>query len=81
MGGGDLKLTAMMGAFLGLRDLGVAVFIALLVGSAVGLALMAAGRKSRKDLIPFGPFLALGGVTAVFWARPLVDWYLRLRGF
>ena len=81
MGGGDLKLTAMMGAFLGLRELGVAVFIALLSGSAVGLALMAAGRKSRKDLIPFGPFLALGGVTAVFWARPLVDWYLRLRGF
>jgi leader peptidase (prepilin peptidase)/N-methyltransferase len=81
MGGGDIKLTAMMGAFLGLRDLSVAVFIGLIAGSAVGIALMIAGRKSRKDLIPFGPFLALGGVTAVFWARPLVDWYLRLRGF
>lgn len=81
MGGGDIKLTAMMGAFLGLRDLGVAVFVGLIAGSAVGIALMIAGRKSRKDLIPFGPFLALGGVTAVFWARPLVDWYLRLRGF
>ncbi|HEY6000918.1 MAG TPA: prepilin peptidase [bacterium] len=81
MGGGDIKLTAMMGAFLGLRDLGVAVFIGLLSGSAVGIGLMIAGRKGRRDLIPFGPFLALGGVTAVFWARPLVDWYVHLRGF
>ena len=81
MGGGDIKLTAMMGAFLGMRDLGVAVFTGLLAGSAVGIALMIAGRKTRKDLIPFGPFLALGGVTAVFWGRPLVDGYLRLRGF
>jgi leader peptidase (prepilin peptidase)/N-methyltransferase len=81
MGGGDIKLTAMMGAFLGMRDLGVAVFVGLVAGSAVGIALMIAGRKTRKDLIPFGPFLALGGVIAVFWARPLVDGYLRLRGF
>jgi leader peptidase (prepilin peptidase) / N-methyltransferase len=81
MGGGDIKLTAMMGAFLGLRDLGVAVFIGLLAGSAVGVGLMLAGRKGRKDAIPFGPFLALGGVCAVFWGRPLVDWYLNLRGF
>ncbi len=81
MGGGDIKLTAMMGAFLGLRDLGVAVFAGLLSGSAVGIALMIAGRKSRKDLIPFGPFLALGGVTAIFWSRQLIEWYLRLRGY
>jgi len=81
MGGGDIKLTAMMGAFLGLRDLGVAVFIGLLAGSVVGIALMIAGLKTRKDAIPFGPFLALGGVCAVFWGRPFVAWYLNLRGF
>ncbi len=81
MGGGDIKLTAMMGAFLGLRDLGVAVFIGLLAGSAVGIALMIAGRKGRKDAIPFGPFLALGGVCAVFWGSSLIDWYLNLRGY
>jgi leader peptidase (prepilin peptidase)/N-methyltransferase len=81
MGGGDIKLTAMMGAFLGLRDMAVAVFVGLLSGSIVGLALMALGRKKRKDLIPFGPFLALGGVSAVFWAGQLVRWYLRLTGF
>ena len=81
MGGGDIKLTAMMGAFLGMRDLFVAVFIGLLAGSAVGIALMITGRKTRKDAIPFGPFLALGGVCAVFWGRGIVEWYLNLRGF
>ena len=81
MGGGDIKLTAMMGAFLGIRDLGVAVFIGLIAGSAVGVGLMIAGRKTRKDAIPFGPFLALGGICAVFWGRSLVEWYLNLRGY
>jgi leader peptidase (prepilin peptidase)/N-methyltransferase len=81
MGGGDIKLTAMMGAFLGLRDLGVAIFVGLIAGSAVGIALMIAGRKTRKDAIPFGPFLALGGICAVFWGRSLVTWYLDLRGY
>lgn len=81
MGGGDIKLTAMMGAFLGMRDLGVAVFIGLLAGSAIGISLMIAGRKTRKDAIPFGPFLALGGVCAAFWGRTLVDWYLNVRGY
>ena len=81
MGGGDIKLTAMMGAFLGMRDLGVAVFIGLIAGSAVGIGLMIAGRKTRKDAIPFGPFLALGGICAVFWGRSLVEWYLNLRGY
>jgi leader peptidase (prepilin peptidase)/N-methyltransferase len=81
MGGGDIKLTAMMGAFLGMRDLGVAVFIGLLAGSAVGIGLMIAGRKTRKDAIPFGPFLALGGICAVFWGRSLVEWYLNMRGY
>jgi leader peptidase (prepilin peptidase)/N-methyltransferase len=80
MGGGDIKLTAMMGAFLGLRDVGVAVFTGLVAGSLIGVGLMIAGRKTRKDMIPFGPFLALGGVVAVFWGDRLVDWYLRLRG-
>ena len=81
MGGGDIKLTAMMGAFLGLRDLGVAIFIGLIAGSGVGIGLMIAGRKTRKDAIPFGPFLALGGICAVFWGRSLVEWYLDLRGY
>jgi leader peptidase (prepilin peptidase)/N-methyltransferase len=81
MGGGDIKLTAMLGAFLGLRDLSLAIFASLVTGSLVGIALMALGRKTRKDVIPFGPFLALGGIMAVFWGERLVDWYLSYRGY
>jgi leader peptidase (prepilin peptidase)/N-methyltransferase len=81
MGGGDIKLTAMMGAFLGLRDLSLAVFLSLVSGSLVGIALMILGRKTRKDIIPFGPFLALGGIMAVFWGERLIDWYLQFRGY
>jgi leader peptidase (prepilin peptidase)/N-methyltransferase len=81
MGGGDIKMAAMMGAFLGVENLAVAVFIALLSGSVVGITLMALGRKSRKDQIPFGPFLALGAVTVVFFGEELLTWYLGMHGF
>lgn len=78
IGGGDIKLAAMMGAFLGWRLLTVAIFLALLTGSAVGLALMAAGKRGRKDAIPFGPFLASGTVLAGLWGERLIGWYLGL---
>lgn len=81
MGGGDIKLTAMMGSFLGLQKLAFAVFAALLAGSLVAIFLMATGRKTRKDLIPFGPFLAFGGVTALFWGAAVVEWYIRVSTF
>lgn len=76
MGLGDVKLAATMGLFLG-RAVAPAVLIALLAGSLVGLALMARhGAKARKMAIPFGPFLALGGVVALLVGDQLVDAYL-----
>jgi leader peptidase (prepilin peptidase)/N-methyltransferase len=76
MGLGDVKLAAVMGLFLG-RDVAPALLIALLAGSLVGLALIAReGAAARKRAIPFGPFLALGGVAALLAGNPLVDWYL-----
>jgi leader peptidase (prepilin peptidase)/N-methyltransferase len=81
MGGGDIKLTAMMGAFLGPASLAVAVFAALLSGSAVSLVLIGLGKKTRKDIIPFGPFLALGGIAALFSGREIAEWYLSLTQF
>ena len=47
-----------------------------LSGGAVAIALLATGRKGRKATIPFGPFLALGGVISLLWGRPLLAWYL-----
>jgi leader peptidase (prepilin peptidase)/N-methyltransferase len=76
MGLGDVKLTATMGLFLG-RAVAPAILIALLAGSAVGLALIARhGSKARKMAIPFGPFLALGGVAGLLVGDQLIDLYL-----
>jgi leader peptidase (prepilin peptidase) / N-methyltransferase len=76
MGLGDVKLAAVMGLFLGC-SVGPAILVALLAGSAVGLALIARhGAAARKRAIPFGPFLALGGVVGLLAGGRLVDWYL-----
>jgi leader peptidase (prepilin peptidase) / N-methyltransferase len=76
MGLGDVKLAATMGLFLG-RDVGPAILVALLAGSAVGLVMIARhGAAARKQAIPFGPFLALGGVVGLLAGEPLLDWYL-----
>jgi leader peptidase (prepilin peptidase) / N-methyltransferase len=78
MGMGDVKLAFVMGLFLG-REVGVALLAGLLAGSVVGMAIMA--RKGvaagRKTAIPFGPFLAFGGLVGLLAGEPVVDWYLR----
>jgi leader peptidase (prepilin peptidase) / N-methyltransferase len=76
MGGGDMKLGAMLGAFLGWKVTLVALFVAVVVGGLVAVGVLAAGRKGRKDPIPFGPFLATGGAVALFWGQRLLTWYL-----
>jgi leader peptidase (prepilin peptidase) / N-methyltransferase len=76
MGGGDMKLAAMLGAFLGWQLTLVAVFLAVVAGGAAALAVLSAGRKGRKDAIPFGPFLAAGGAAALLWGRSLMAWYV-----
>jgi leader peptidase (prepilin peptidase)/N-methyltransferase len=76
MGLGDVKLAAVMGLFLG-RNVAPAILVALLAGSLVGLAIIAReGTAARKRAIPFGPFLALGGVVGLLAGDQLVDWYL-----
>jgi leader peptidase (prepilin peptidase)/N-methyltransferase len=76
MGLGDVKLAAVMGLYLG-RNVAPALFVALLIGSIVGLALIARhGAEARKRAIPFGPFLAVGGVVGLLAGDQLVDLYL-----
>ncbi len=76
MGLGDVKLVATMGLFLG-RAVAPAILIALLAGSLVGVALLARyGSKARKMAIPFGPFLAFGGVIGLLVGDQLIDLYL-----
>lgn len=76
MGLGDVKLTAVTGLYLG-RNVAPAVLVALLFGSIVGLTMIARhGAAARKQAIPFGPFLALGGVVGLLAGDQLVDLYL-----
>lgn len=76
MGLGDVKLAATMGLFLG-RDVAPAILVALLAGSLLGLAMIARhGAAARKQAIPFGPFLALGGVVGLLAGDQMVEWYL-----
>ncbi|MDQ7793052.1 MAG: prepilin peptidase [bacterium] len=76
MGLGDVKLGGVMGLFLGWPAIAVALAVAFLAGGGVGLALLLSRRKGRREPIPFGPFLVLGAVTAMFWGRAILSWYL-----
>jgi leader peptidase (prepilin peptidase)/N-methyltransferase len=76
MGMGDAKLVAMMALYLG-RSIAPAVLVGLIVGSVVGVAIIARhGSEARKQAVPFGPFLALGGVVGLWFGDDIVDWYL-----
>ena len=75
MGVGDVKLGAMLGAFLGWKLALLSVLVSVLIGGPLAAGLLATGRKGRKDPVPFGPFLALGGVVSLFWGDALLTWY------
>ena len=79
MGMGDAKLVGVLGLYLGWHA-GIALLVALVVGTAVGLAIVArvGVSRGRKTGVPFGPFLALGGIVAVLAGAPIADWYLTL---
>ena len=78
MGGGDIKLLAMIGAFLGWKPALLTIMIGSLTGSVIGISLIACRFMKRDDYIPFGPFLVFGALVSMFFAQPLLDWYQRL---
>jgi leader peptidase (prepilin peptidase)/N-methyltransferase len=78
LGGGDIKLAAMIGAFLGWQGVLVTILLGTLIGSLVAIVLLATGRKARQHPIPFGPFLALGAVLVLFWGEEILAWYWHL---
>jgi leader peptidase (prepilin peptidase)/N-methyltransferase len=77
MGMGDVKLAAVLGLYLG-RSVGVAILVAVVAATVIGVAVMArlGVRKGRKTAVPFGPFLALGGVVALLAGPAITHWYL-----
>jgi leader peptidase (prepilin peptidase)/N-methyltransferase len=78
MGGGDIKLMAMVGAFLGWKPVLLAIMVGSLIGSIVGIGLIALRVMRRDEYLPFGPFLAVGSLVALFLHQPVLDWYWSL---
>lgn len=78
MGAGDSKLMAMIGAWLGWQLMLIGGFLACLTGSIVGIVALKSGRLSRRQAMPFGPFLALGAGLSLFYGQAMLSNYLRL---
>ncbi|OQW33768.1 MAG: hypothetical protein A4E19_02660 [Nitrospira sp. SG-bin1] len=75
MGGGDIKLLGMIGAFLGWKPAVMTIMVGSFLGSVVAVALIAAKVIKREDYIPFGPFLVCGALVALFFGQSILDWY------
>ncbi|HVL88609.1 MAG TPA: A24 family peptidase, partial [Actinomycetota bacterium] len=76
MGYGDVRLSALIGLYLGYLGWGrvyAGFLLGFLLGAVIGLVLMMAGKAGRKTAVPFGPFLALGAVISAFWGQAIVD--------
>lgn len=78
MGGGDIKLLAMMGAFLGWKAVPFIIFVSSLSGSLIGITIMMVSKKDSKLAIPFGPYLAFAAIVYIFYGRKIIHWYLNL---
>ncbi len=76
MGGGDVKLGAFMGLGLGFPLSLVAMMLAFLTGAVFSIILIILGKKHFGQVIPFGPFLVLGSLIAIFWGEKILNWYL-----
>lgn len=75
MGGGDLKLLAMLGAFLGYKALLPIILLSSLSGAVIGVGLILWQGRDGRYAIPFGPFLAAGGLLYLFYGQQLLDFY------
>ena len=75
MGGGDIKLLAMIGAFIGWKGVIFTIFAASVAGTFVGLTVMLVKGKNLKFAIPFGPFLSIGAMSYLFFGEKILAWY------
>jgi leader peptidase (prepilin peptidase)/N-methyltransferase len=76
LGGGDIKMMAMVGALMGWKTVILTTFLGSLTGSVFGILLIALKGKEKKSQIPFGPFLALGTIITLFYGQEIASWYL-----
>lgn len=76
VGSGDMRIGAFMGFMLGWEKMILALVFAYILGSIIGVALLASKKADRKTALPLGPFLVAGTVVAFFWGQNLIEWYL-----
>jgi leader peptidase (prepilin peptidase)/N-methyltransferase len=76
MGWGDAEMSAMAGLYLGLYNSMVMIFFSFILGGLAGVLLIITGKKSRKDYIPFGPYIAAGALIAAFFGDSIIRWYM-----
>lgn len=77
MGVGDIKLAFLMGLILGYPNILVALFLAFLIGAIIGVGLIILGKKTIKSEVPFGPFLVISTMIALFWGKEIINWYVQ----
>ena len=78
MGFGDVKLAFVLGVWLGVEQSLLCLLLAFILGGVVGVYLLLTGIKSRKDAIPFGPYLCVSGWVSLLWGKEVLAWYWSL---
>ncbi|MEW9123783.1 MAG: prepilin peptidase [Thermotaleaceae bacterium] len=77
MGGGDIKMMAMLGFWFGWRNIILIALLAFIIGSILSVILLAFKLKTRKDTIPFGPFIAIATITVILYGELILGWYMK----
>ncbi len=77
MGGGDIKLIALLGFILGLKKTLLNILLSFMIGAIISLFLLITKEKGRKDAIPFGPFINIGFLISLIWGDSIIIWYIR----
>ena len=75
MGGGDIKFAAVLGLMVGFPGILIALWVSVVGGGFIAIGLILARRKTRKDSIPFGPFMAMGAAVVLVAGPEIIDWY------
>ncbi|WP_234120326.1 prepilin peptidase [Clostridium hydrogenum] len=76
MGFGDAEICLVCGLFLGIKNIIFMLFLSVVIGGVIGVALILLGKKKRKDYIPFGPFIAISSIFTILFGSGIVNWYI-----
>lgn len=80
MGGGDIKLMSVLGLIFGIKGMLFIILFSFVIGALISVALLTLKIKSRKDEIPFGPFISLSALIYIFYGTEIINWYLNIIG-